>query len=110
MHTTYTVYYADGSIQRGEIDWPESPTLDQIRTAIEPIVGEPMEHVRVLDPASDEYRDMFVDESGHGRLKPRNEAATAIYRNNWLTQEGGEEDDLPWIAGTAIVFDRIVWS
>lgn len=70
-----------------------------------------MEHVRVLDPAVDDYRDMFVDEMGHMRAepKPRNDAATRLYRNNWLVHEGGAPEDLPWIAGNAIVFDRIVW-
>jgi hypothetical protein len=113
MLTRFTIYWADGSLQGEIIDWPESPTLDQIRRLVEPIVGEPMEHVRVLDPKSDEYRDMFVDELGHmrqGGPRPRNEAATAIYRHNWLQHEGGEPDDLPWIAGTAIVFDRIIWT
>lgn len=117
MRTTYTILHVDGTTQRGEIDWPEHPTLDQIKILVEPIVGSPMEHVRVLDPDSvlredDEpgYLDMFVDEHGHERIKPRNEAATAFYRANWLHHEGGDPDDLPWIAGTAVVFDRIVWS
>jgi hypothetical protein len=111
MHTTFTILHGDGSIQRGEIDWPESPTLDQIRTAVEPIVGEPMEHVRVLDPKCDEYRDMFVNENGHlVARRPRNEAATAIYRHNWLQHRGGDPESLMWIVGNAIVFDRIVWS
>jgi hypothetical protein len=113
MLTRFTIYWADGAVQGETIDWPETPSLAQIKDVVEPIVGGPLEHVRVLDPAADEYRDMFVDELGHMRLegaKPRNDAATAIYRNNWLTHEGGEPDDLPWIAGDAIVFDRIVWS
>lgn len=117
--TTYTVYRADGRIEVGAIDWPESPPLRDIRALVEPIVGGPLEHVRVLDPARaeadevsrDDYRDMFVDELGHVRdpSKPYNHAATAIYRANWLRGHGGPEDLLNWIAGDAIVFDRIVW-
>jgi hypothetical protein len=117
MLTGYTIVYPDATLQRGHIDWPQSPTLDQIKALVEPIVGSPTEHVRVLDPDSvlfperdPVYLDMFVDELGHNRMKARNEAATAFYRANWLHHEGGEPDDLPWIAGTAIVFDRIVWS
>lgn len=109
-HTNFTIYHPDGTTQTGDIDWPECPTLDQIRRLVEPIVGEPMEHVRVLDPKCDEYRDMFVDENGHSRRRPRNEDATAIYRHNSLQHEGGDPEDLAWIAGTAIMFDRIVWS
>jgi hypothetical protein len=117
--TTYTVYRADGRIEVGAIDWPESPPLRDIRALVEPIVGGPLEHVRVLDPARaeadevsrDDYRDMFVDELGHVRTvaKARNHAATAIYRGNWLRAEGGDPEDLPWIAGDAVVFDRIIW-
>jgi hypothetical protein len=113
MLTRFTIYWTDGSCQGETIDWPEAPTFAQIKAVVEPIVGSPLEHVRVLDPEAGEYRDMFVDELGHiraGGPKPRNEVATAIYRHNWLKHEGGEPEDLPWIAGTAIVFDRIVWS
>jgi hypothetical protein len=120
MNTSFTVYHPDGSVSAGDVDWPEDPTYDQIRALVEPIVGGPLEHVRVLNPKSVEadricegdYLDMFVDEIGHVAAlgpKPRNDAATAIYRANWLRAEGGDPEDLPWIAGTAIVFDRRVW-
>jgi hypothetical protein len=53
---------------------------------------------------------MFVDEDGHGRERPRNEAATTIYRANWLRQHPGvDPETLPWIAGPAVLFDRRVW-
>lgn len=52
---------------------------------------------------------MFVDEMGHQARKPRNHAATAVYRANWLRAEGGDAEDLPWIAGDAVLIDRIVW-
>jgi hypothetical protein len=120
MNTTYTVYHTDSSVSAGSIDWPENPTVDQIKALVEPIVGGPLEHVRVLAPAMAQavmvshadYRDMFVDELGHVRAggpKPRNDAATAIYRANWLRAKGGDPEDVPWIAGTAIVFDRQIW-
>jgi hypothetical protein len=110
MRTTYTIYYPDDTTQVGEIDWPQSPTLDQIKALLQPVIGDHVEHVRVLDPAEDDYRDMFVDELGHDHGKPRNNRATEIYRHNWLSHEGGEPEDLSWIAGTAVVFDRIIWS
>jgi hypothetical protein len=121
MHTTYTVYHADGTIQRGEVEWPDAPSAQEIRALVEPIVGSPMEHVTVLDPvmaqaeeiSRADYRDMFVDELGHVRVggpKQRNHAATAIYRANWLRAKGGNPEELHWIAGTAVMFDRIVWK
>jgi hypothetical protein len=52
---------------------------------------------------------MFVDETGVGRL-PRNEAATAIYRNNWLTQHPSvPAESISAIYGTAVLFARRVW-
>jgi hypothetical protein len=120
MNTTYTIYRTDGSIERGEVVWPLTPSLAQIKALVEPIVGGPLEHVRVLDPKSVEADtitradclDMFVDEIGHVRAggpKPRNHAATGIYRANWLRAEGGDPEELHWIAGDAIVFDRQIW-
>jgi hypothetical protein len=108
--TRYIVLHTDGSMTAGEVDWPKSPSLKEIKALVEPILDGEMEHVRVLDPTSDEYRDMFVDELSRVRSKPRNEAATALYRNNWLVHEGGEPEDLPWIAGNAVLFDRVIWS
>jgi len=121
MLTTYTIYRAHGLIERGEIDWPEKPSLDEIARFVAPIVDGPIEHVLVLDPAKVEadevdrsdYRDMFVDELSHVRPsgpKLRNHSATAIYRANWLRAEGGDPEDLAWIAGDAVLFDRIIWS
>lgn len=115
MITTYTILRADGRSEPGEVDWPENPSLRQIEAVVEPIVGGDLEHVtvlypvNVLYPANDEYRDMFVDELGHQHGRPRNNKATAIYRNNWLQHHGGDPEELPWIAGDAVVFDRIVW-
>ena len=112
VNTTYTVYRADGAIKLGAIDWPESPPLPDIRALVEPLVGGPLKHVRVLDPARakankvsrNNYRNMFVNEDGHIRTvaKARNHAATAIYRGNWLRAEGSDPEDLPWIAGNTV--------
>jgi hypothetical protein len=119
--TGYTIFRPDGSQERGEVDWPENPGLELIRALVEPIVEGPMEHVTVLDPAkvdADEVdpaadrRDLFIDEMGHVRAtpRPRNEAATRIYRANWMRANPDDHpEDLPDIAGTAVLFDRIVW-
>lgn len=68
--------------------------------------GQP-EHVAVLHEGK--RADMFVDEESAGRL-PRNDAATAIYRNNWLTQHPSDDpESLPAIYGPAILTSERVW-
>jgi hypothetical protein len=121
MITGYTIYRPDGSEEHREVDWPRNPGYELIRNLVEPIVEGPMEHVAVLDPAKVrrrrvdpalDRRDMFVDEIGHVRKdpRPRNEAATRIYRANWLrAHPGTDPETLPSIAGTAVLFHRIVW-
>ena len=54
---------------------------------------------------------MFVDEDGHAKGLPRNEAATAIYRASWMARNPRDDpESLPWIAGDAAIFGRRVWS
>ena len=111
MKTGYTIYRPDGTEEHCEVDWPEDVSLAQIKALVEPIVGAPMEHVTVF-PDGD-HRDMFVDEMGHMRHEPavRNHKATDIYRARWLkTHPDTHPEDLPWIAGTAVVFDRTIWT
>jgi hypothetical protein len=87
-----------------------------LKAIIEPITGKPFEHVTVLaDFAGGEnFRrsDMFVYELGHVIKPPlpRNEEATAIYRRNALLHQGyTDPEELPWIAGPAVLFQHIVW-
>ena len=41
---------------------------------------------------------------------PRNEKATAIYRNNWLTQHPNTDPEMmAFIVGPAVVFSDRVW-
>jgi hypothetical protein len=113
--TTFTVIHVDGSQTDGEVIWPECPGIKLIEECVQPLIdGEPIEQVSVL------YRgrrhDMFVSELGHVALTtrpplPRNETATAIYRRAALERHPERDpEDLPWIAGPAILFDRIVWT
>lgn len=115
MRTEYSVFRVDGSETRHEIDWPEQPGFKVIQALVEPLLGdrEPMEHATVLHDG--QPADMFVSEVGHVELTTRpplpiNDAATKIYRHNWLTQHpDADPDDLPAIAGTAVLFHRRVW-
>ena len=88
-------------------DWP---TFHELRDLIEPMLdGGDMEHVTVFWQGH--YTDMFVDEVGHRKGLDRNERATDIYRANVLTHERHppQPEDMPWIAGPAVLFDKRVW-
>lgn len=109
---------AEPNESRRVIPPPISKTFyTELRELVEAIVGQPMEHVTVWADFSGgtDYRraDMFVNEFGHvlatGPL-PRNGAATDIYRRNALLNQGfTDPEDLPWIAGPAVLFEKIVW-
>ena len=120
MMYRYTIFRPDRTSEAGEVDWPADPSYDAIARLVGPIVGGPIERVRILDPAKfdaaqvsrDDYRDMFVDEMGHMREPPgrRNEKATWLYRANWLRVHPEDDpEELPFIAGVAVVFDRVIW-
>lgn len=124
METKYTIYRVDGTQEDGSVDWPEDPPLSLLRKFIEAIVEGPLEHVSVIRPDAktadsvlelqySDIRDMFVDEIGHVRRepKPRNETATKIYRAATFRHNPiCNPESLAWIAGTAILFHRKVWS
>lgn len=114
MKTSYTIIRVGTEPEQVETELPDYPGYDKIKRIIGPLIGfEPLEHVAVLHDG--ERTDMFVSELGSLALTtrpplPRNEAATAIYRNNWLTRNPGTDpESMPAIYGTAILFDRRVW-
>lgn len=89
-------------------------TYQALKQIVEPIVGHPLEHVTVLADFAGGFEfkraDMFVNEYGHEAMLPRNEAATKIYRRNALLNQGySDPEELPWIAGPAVLFEHIVW-
>lgn len=97
--------------QTGEVLWPQDPCLDAIHALIDPLLdGGDLEHVYVLG-AGDRRASMFVDGDGGRKGLRRNEAATAIYRANIMRREpGSDPESHPFVVGTAIVFERLVWS
>lgn len=116
MKTTYHVYRPGvAEPETFDVDWPDDPGYDKLKALIEPLLGERenLEHVTVLH--NDARADMFVSDEGKMAQTwrdplPRNDAATAIYRRNWMTQHpGGDPEKLPMIVGVAVLFDRIVW-
>ena len=109
MKTTYRIFRIDGKATAGVVDWPKEPGYDKIAALIKPLLGgHDLEHVTVLHDG--ERRDMFVHDEGPLPALPPTDRATAIYRTNWMTQHpSADPESLPWIAGTAILFDRRVW-
>lgn len=110
MMTRYLVF-TPGKPEPEErhVELEYDPGFDALSDLINPIVGGNLEHVSVL--YTDKRRDMFVHDSGLIDGLPRNDAATAIYRANWLKRyPKADPETLHIIAGTAVLFpDRQVW-
>jgi hypothetical protein len=110
METKYTVILPDGTQMHCTADLPEDPGYERLARIVHPLLGEGnfMDHVTVLHEGK--YTDMFVDESGIRKGLERNEKATAIYRNNWLSSHPDvNPENLNCILGIAVLFHRRVW-
>lgn len=116
MLTRLLIMRPDQPHETREIDLPREPGFAQLDALLTPLLdGAGLEHVTVLADFSggtDYMRaDLFVDEEGIKKRLPANGAATAIYRRNWMQQHPEQDPEtLPYIAGPAILFDRIVWT
>ena len=106
---TMTVYHTDGREEVVETDLPPRPSFNQTRKVLEPhFPNAYTERVKVLHNGG--YTDMFVDENGFAKNLPRNEKATQIYRNNWLTHHPNTNpESMACIVGPAVVFSDRVW-
>lgn len=109
METKLKIIQPNGEETEVTLDMAPRPALDDIQAALAPYFGRAYtERVNVL--VGKNYTDMFVDENGLLTNQPRNEKATEIYRNNWLTQHPETDPErLGFIVGTAVVFSRRVW-
>lgn len=102
-----------GSLQerRFEISVATVVPMAKIRANVKEIFDEDIERVNVLYLG--EYRDMFIGATSsiNGR-HIRNIRATAIYRNNVLSNvPGTDPESLPAISGPAVIFpDYQVWK
>jgi hypothetical protein len=102
--------------ERRIVELPARPDYHELAAVLRPLLDtQTFEHVTVLSDFEGglDFRpsDMFVDEMGHPKGLPLNGAATAIYRRNALLHQGvSDPESLPWIAGPAILFERIVWT
>lgn len=99
----------DSAVKTGSIEWPAEPGFDAINKLVQPLIGGGhIEHVTVLHEG--QRRDMIVDEEGRLKGMLRNERATAIYRTAWMLRNPGKDaDELPHIAGPAVLFTRRCW-
>jgi hypothetical protein len=95
--------------ERSALMTPE-PDIKELHAVLDPLFFKRnWEHVTVLFEGR--RADMFVDERGRLDDLPRNDAATAIYRAGWLARfPESNPEDLHWIAGTAVLFERVVWT
>lgn len=109
MKTTYHVLRVGKQLETASADLPEQPGYDKLRKLITPLLdGANLEHVAVLHDGK--RTDMFVDDTGALKGLPLNPEATAIYRNNTMSQHPETDpESLPAIYGPAILFDRRVW-
>jgi hypothetical protein len=117
MKTLMLIMEPEASHEVREVELPIHPSYETLRDLLTPIIGcKHIEHVTVLADTTfkgtlDFKRaDMFVDEDGHEKKRPLNGAATAIYRRNAIINQGAKAEDLSWIAGPAVLFNRIVWT
>ena len=110
--TIYRVIDVGGLIEEHNAMLELQPSLADLRAIVEPFLdGGRMERVRVLCPLALGYTDMFVDEMGLCKGLPRNEVATEVYRNNHMIAfPDSDPEDLPYIAGVAVLFARPVWG
>jgi hypothetical protein len=110
--TRYRVFTETGVSADHEILMEKKPVYDELLRLIEPHVGgASLMHVRVLCPDLNAWTDMFIDDMGALKKLPRNDAATKIYRNSFLSKHPDDDPEkFPYIAGPAVVFLRPIWE
>jgi hypothetical protein len=110
--TTFWVFTETGAFADHEILMKRKPVYSELCSVVEPhLGGARLMHVRVLCPYLDVWTDMFVDDMGALKRLLRNDAATEIYRNSFMSKRPDDDPEkLPYIAGPAVVFLRPIWE
>lgn len=92
----------------------ESGRFKALKSHVEQVTGDPMEHVTVFADYSGgteyTYLDMFVNELGHERGLEVNVLATALYHNNVRVHQPELLADAPFVVGPAVLFEERVWQ
>lgn len=117
--TRYRIMRVDGSSEVRTAELPKEPGYDALRDIIRPLLDDnSFDRVSVLADfdEGENYRalDMFVDDEGLLKSLRRNEAATTIYRRANLMGRSAlppakHPEQLLFIVGTVVLFDRRVW-
>jgi hypothetical protein len=110
--TKYRVFTEAGTVTDHEILMEKKPVYEDLRRVVEPhLNGARLMHVKVLCPELGQWTDMFIDDMGALKALPRNDAATKLYRTGFLAKNPNDDPEkLPYIAGPAVVFARLVWG
>lgn len=110
IDTQFTILRADGAEEVHSQRMHDKPGYMALQVLVRPFLAcEYAERVRVLHDG--QALDLFVDEDGLAKRLPRNEKATAIYRNNVMTRHPGTDpESLAHIVGDSVLFSRPVWS
>lgn len=112
IETGFSIYFPDGRQETRVVKLAEEPGYDDLRALICPIIGDRFEHVWIRADGEEGVgrTSMFVDDCGHLKRLPRNDAATDLYRRAHVARHPkGDPETLPFIVGVAVVFDRPVW-
>ncbi len=109
METPFAILRPGAKAEAGSADLPPKPEYRELSKLLWPLLDTAgIERVLVLHNGA--YTDMFVDGQGVEKGLPRNDTATRVYRNNFLTHhEGHDPESLPVIYGDAVLFSRKVW-
>lgn len=110
INTKFTILRTDGTEEVRTERMNAMPGYMVLQVLLRPILAcEWVERVKVLH--NGKRTDLFVDEVSFLRKLPRNEKATAIYRNAVLTADPSTDpESLAAIHGDAVLFSRVVWD
>jgi hypothetical protein len=115
----YRILFYTGQETIGKAQMPDAETDPEgkerwriAREIVMDVIGQDADPEHVTVWYDGRYLDMFVDETGVLKALPYNNVATTIYRANTLAHEPdpGPVDELPYIAGSAVLFLDKVWK
>jgi hypothetical protein len=115
METKLLVMAPGQPNERRTFELPEQPTAAELGELVTLLIPgcERVEHFEVQADFNDGLdfttADMFADLERTQKRLPWNENATVILRRAAMLQGAKDPRKLPWIAGSAVLFQRRVW-
>lgn len=105
IKTKYWVYRVGQPVTEGDVEFER---FAELKPLINGLVEGRLEHVAVLFEGR--RADMFVEEYS-ASSNPPNLEATKIYHASSLSRDpGADVSSWPMIHGTAVLFEKIVWT